>query len=134
MSETTNYGLYLTEDNTEKFKDWREKMNGANDSNMVKIDTALGKKADSSVIITATLYASEWVGTSSPFSQELVVDGLLKDTNGLIGITQDATAEQRDVVREAMLAISEQEDGKLVIVADGKIPELDIPVNIIMLG
>ncbi len=41
-AETENYGLYLEDDENTKFKVWREKMNGLNDSNMQKIDRALG--------------------------------------------------------------------------------------------
>lgn len=135
MSETTkNYGLHLTNDSSEKFLDWRERMNGTSDSNMMKIDAALGEKANNSVIVTTTLLASAWVGVDAPYTQELAVDGLLKDTNGIIDVVHDATAEQREIAREAKLAITGQEDGKLIIVADGEMPEFDIPVYIILLG
>lgn len=135
MSETTkNYGLYLTNDSSEKFLDWRERMNGTSDSNMMKIDAALGEKANNSVIVTTALLASAWTGVDAPFTQELAVDGLLKDTNGIIDVAHDATAEQREIAREAKLAITGQEDGKLIIVADGEMPEFDIPVYIILLG
>ena len=135
MSETTkNYGLHLTNDSSEKFLDWRERMNGTSDSNMMKIDAALGEKANNSVIVTTTLLASAWVGVDAPYTQELAVDGLLKDTNGIIDVAHDATAEQREIAREAKLAITGQEDGKLIIIADGEMPEFDIPVYIILLG
>ena len=135
MSETTkNYGLHLTNDSSEKFLDWRERMNGTSDSNMMKIDAALGEKANNSVIVTTTLLASAWVGVDAPYTQELAVDGLLKDTNGIIDVAHDATAEQREIAREAKLAITGQEDGKLIIVADGEMPEFDIPVYIILSG
>jgi hypothetical protein len=41
MSETEKYGLYLEDDDATRFLDWRKKMNGSDDSNMVKIDAAL---------------------------------------------------------------------------------------------
>ena len=44
MSETIHYNLHLTDDSSERFIDWREAMNGPNDSNMTKIDTALWDK------------------------------------------------------------------------------------------
>lgn len=134
MSETTNYGLYIESGNTARFADWREKMNGETDSNMIKIDAALSEKANNSVIVTTTLLASAWAGVNAPFTQELSVDGLLKDTNGIIDVAHNATAEQREIAREAMLAVVGQEDGKLTIVADGEMPEFDIPVYIILLG
>lgn len=49
MPKTTNLGLELTDDNSTKFKDWREKMNGVGDgdtipkSNMQLIDEFAGQ-------------------------------------------------------------------------------------------
>lgn len=134
MSETLNYGLHLTDDSSEKFRDWREKMNGTDDSNMVKIDTALGKKADHSSYVVTTLLANAWAGVDAPFTQEITVDGLSDTQNGYISVAQSATAEQREVARLAMLAVSDQQEGTLTIVADGEMPDLDIPVCIILLG
>lgn len=134
MSETTNYGLYIESGDTAKFADWREKMNGENDSNMVKIDTALGQKANNSQAVTTTLLAGAWVGVDSPFTQELSVAGLGAMQNGSISVAHNATAEQREIAREAMLSVIGQEDGKLIIAADGEMPEFDIPVYIILLG
>lgn len=135
MSETTtNYGLHLTNDSSERFSDWRERMNGTDDSNMVKIDTALSQKADNSVMVTATLLASAWTGVDAPYTQELSVEGLLENTNGIINVAHNATITERDVAREAMLAVSGQENGKLTIAADGEMPEVDIPVYIILIG
>lgn len=134
MSETANYGLYLTSDSSERFLDWREKMNGTEDSNMMKIDAALGTKANNSVPVYATLLASAWVGVDAPYTQELAVEGLSETQNGTISVAHTATADQREVAREAMLSVIGQADGKLTIVADGEMPELDIPVYIILLG
>ena len=134
MSETTNYGLYIESGNTAKFADWREKMNGEGDSNMVKIDTALSQKANNSQAVTTTLLASAWVGVDAPFTQELSVAGLSALQNGSISVAHNATAEQREIAREAMLSVIGQEDGKLIIAADGEMPEFDIPVYIILLG
>lgn len=134
MSETANYKLHLTDSDTERFLDWRNAMNGTENSNMVKIDKALGEKANSSVPVHAVLLATAWAGVEAPFTQTLVIDGLTATQNGVISVAQDATAEQREIAREALLAVVGQEDGKLEIVADGEMPERDIPVSIIQLG
>lgn len=135
MSKTTeNYGLYLTDDSSERFLDWREKMNGAEDSNMLKIDAALGKKANNSVMVTASLLASAWTGVVAPYTQELFVEGLMQGTNGVINVSHDANLTQREIARAAMLGVSGQEDGKLTVIADGELPEADIPVYIILIG
>lgn len=134
MSETTNYKLHLTDDSSEKFQDWRNAMNGPSNSNMTKIDEVLGEKADSSVCISCTLLASAWTGLIAPFTQTLYVDGLGQSRNGIINMAQNATFEQREMAREAMLAVTGQADGELVISADGEMPDFDIPVQIILFG
>lgn len=134
MAETPNYGLYLEDDDSTKFKDWREKMNGSDNSNMVKIDVALGEKAQKSDQITGVLSASAWSGVDSPFTQTLAVAGLTANQNGTISVAQNATIEQRDAARMAMLAVIGQTDGTLTIAADGEMPDIDIPVVVILLG
>lgn len=135
MSDTTaNYGLYITDDSSERFLEWRTKMNGTENSNMVKIDAALGEKANSSVLVSATLLASAWTGIDLPFTQDITVTGLTATQNGTISVAHNATFEQREMAREAMLSVVGQEDGKLTIAADGEMPDIDIPVYIILLG
>ena len=134
MSNTPNYNLYLTDDSSPRFQEWRNQMNGTENSNMVKIDAALGEKANSSVAINTTLLASAWVGVDAPYTQTLTISGLTASQNGTISVAHNATAEQREIAREAMLSVIGQADGTLTIAADGEMPERDIPVYIILLG
>lgn len=134
MSETPNYGLYLEDDASTRFQEWREKINGTENSNMVKIDTALGTMAQKSGKVVGTLLASAWSGIDSPFTQTLAVEGLDADQNGNISVAQNATIEQRDAARMAMLSVIGQSEGQLIISADGEMPEVDIPVVVILLG
>ena len=134
MSRTTNIDLELTDDATTNFKNWREAINGVNNSNMVKIDTAVGGKADSSSQVEATLLASAWAGVDSPFTQTLTITGLKAAQNGTIAVAQSATAAQREAAREALLSLTGQRNGELDVVADGEMPEVDIPVVVTLLG
>lgn len=93
MKFTPNYGLYTESDSTTKFSDWRESLVGEADSNMVKIDSVLSEKADKSVSFDATLSATGWIGIDAPYTQEVLIDGLLADQNGLFSLAQSATAE-----------------------------------------
>lgn len=135
MSETINYKLHLTESSTtESFKEWREKMNGTDKSNMIKIDEVLNKKADNSVSVNAVLLSDGWSSGEPTCLQELNITGLTSAQNGTISLSQIATKEQREAARKAILSVSSQEDGKLVITCDGEKPNIDIPVCIILLG
>lgn len=135
MSQTEKYGLYVTESTDDpKFLELRQQLCGNEDSNMTKIEAALNTKADSSKPITGTLLASAWAGVDSPFTQELAVEGLGAAQNGTISVAHDATITQREAARNALLSIIGQADGVLTIVADGEMPEVDIPVVVILLG
>lgn len=109
-------------------------MNGTQNSNMTKIDTVLGEKAQSSVAVSATLSSTGWAGVDSPFTQTISVDGLTADQNGTISIAQTATIVQRDAARQALLSVTGQAAGTLTISADGELPEVDIPVVVLLLG
>lgn len=134
MSETTNYGLYINDSDQESFLSWRNKINGTNDSNMIKIDTALGEKADSSSVVEAILSASAWAGVDAPYTQTISVTGLSANQNGTISVAQSATYEQREAARYAMLCVTGQSAGALTISADGEMPDINIPVVVILLG
>lgn len=134
MNTTTNYNLYLCDSGEKYFKEWQEEMNGTEDSNMIKIDKALGEKAASSVSIFDTLYADAWIVNGTSFLQTITVAGLSDEHNGNISISNEATTDQFNSACSAMLKISEQRDGELVICAEGELPKVDIPVAIILLG
>lgn len=48
--DTSNYKLYLENDASQSFLNWREKMNGASGSNMVKIDAAIADKTNPNML------------------------------------------------------------------------------------
>ena len=133
MSATKNYDLALTDNDQTKFKEWRESINGNSNSNMEKIDTALGEKANLSVAINAVLLMSAW-SDDSPYVQTISVEGLNADQNGIITIGQNITTEQLEDVVASDMRISDQADGSLTVTAYGDKPTCDIPVTIILLG
>lgn len=132
MSATKNYDLGLTDNDQTKFKDWREMINGTSNSNMEKIDTALGEKANHSVPVEAVLFMSAWEG-DYPYVQTISVENLTADQNGIIAVKQNITIEQYEAAVAADMRISEQADGSLTITANGDKPMCDIPVMIILL-
>lgn len=134
MSETTNYHLPLTDDDQTKFLDWRNSINGPGDSAMKKLDNVLSEKADNSRAITITLYANKWVNEGTISTQELLIEGLTEEQNGVIGAAQNLTTEELEAVRAAGLYINEQKEGALTIASDGETPSCNIPVVLILLG
>lgn len=133
MSATKNCNLTLTDNDQTKFKEWREIINGNLNSNMEKIDNAIGEKANLSVAINAVLPVSAW-SEDSPYSQTISIDGLTAEQNGILTIGQNITTEQLEDVVAAEMRISDQVDGAFTITAYGDKPTRDIPVTIILLG
>ena len=80
--------------------------------------------------VSAILLASNWVNGK----QTISVSGLGANQNGIVSVSHDATDEQREAARDAMLSVIGQADGSLTIAADGEIPVPDIPVSIVMLN
>lgn len=134
MADTRNYHLHLTDSSSEPYLKWRDAMNGVEDSNMIKIDTALGEKAERSGQVQGVLRAGAWTGVDAPFTQEIEIEGLGATQNGDIAVAQTATFEERQIAREAMLALAGQSEGKLIVVADGELPTKDIPFVVTLLG
>ena len=132
MSETANYKLFITDDDSMSFLEWRKKLNGETGSNMTKIDAALGNKAERSVSYNAELISTEWDNDSK--TQVISVTGLTASQNGSISVAQEATEAAREAARNAMLSVTGQADNTLTITADGDIPECNIPVVIIVYG
>ena len=134
MSETTkNYGFTLEDDASTKFKEWREAINGTVSSNFLKLDNILADKSDKSESVECVLSSKSWSGVDAPFTQELAVEGLTAAQNGNISVAHSATFDQREAAREAKLCVTGQEDGKLIISADGEMPDVDIPVTVTLL-
>lgn len=135
MGATPNYGLYVTEENDDpSFLAWRKDVCGVSNSNMTKIDSALGTKAQKSSFIDAKLTVSGWSGSSAPFSQVLAISGLHSDSNGSITISSGATEDERAAARSAILSVSQQAEGSITILADGDKPEIELPVTVLIVG
>lgn len=133
MSETTNYGLYLEDNDQTKFKDWREKINGTNESNMVIIDRVLGEKANASTTVDGILTVDGWTDVDGRMTQALSVPGLGATQNGNIALSPAATPDERSAARAAILALAGQTEGELTVVADGQKPTINIPVVVTLI-
>lgn len=88
MSYTPKYNLYVTDDENEKFLDWRRGMNATTDSNMTKIEQALANAEAANAdlqeqidAITSQSDVVDVVGTKAEldaYSKPLYVDNIVK--------------------------------------------------------
>lgn len=123
MAETTNYGLYIEDDDSVLFKDWRERMNGVQNSNMVKIDAILKEISGAGVIDIETEESSESGGLNKitfTLATGDVIDFTIRNGNDSVSITNAYINDDN----ELMLELSEGQPINLGVVvgADGYTP------------
>ena len=79
-----------------------------------------------------SLVYSEWTNIA-PYTQVLNVPGIEPGINAYIGINANATIDEMTCAAEAKLKVGKVEKDKILIIATGKKPDMNLPV-IIMAG
>ena len=96
--------------------------------NGVWVDLSASGGGSRSVFVT--LRASAWAGGR----QRVPVDGLEKDQNGVIGLSQAVTIAQLEAAKSAEMYVCAQRDGELTVAVYGDTPVIDIPAVVILLA
>ena len=91
---------------------------------------ALAGKCNASGYVTATLAAANW----SNGDQTISVTGLGATQNGIASFPQSITTAQYEAMVAAELRVTAQSAGSLTFSCHGDVPQIDIPVCIILLG
>lgn len=79
-----------------------------------------------------TLIATAWEEDESGNSfQKVSVSSVGEESDCIIGLSSNATAEQREAARKAKLFATKLEAGYITVVADGTVPTVNIPIEII---
>lgn len=117
--------VYFTPDNGGIYIDSIE--NGA--QKRIRIISS-GSDGNAITSVEKTLSASGWISGK----QKINVDVITAGNDGIVGVSQTATTEQKTACGKAGLYICEQGDGYITIAADGTTPTSDIPVTIFIFG
>lgn len=122
MSQTTNYGLYLNDDSSQKFKEWRDQINGPVDSNMIKIDTALKELADEAATVPVQDTAPEGAET-----YDLWIDTSVDGNSTAAGGVTSVNGQKGDVVIEIPVTSVNGQTGDVTI----EVPDIStaLPVS-----
>ena len=81
--------------------------------------------------VEATLTAAGWSG-AGPYTQVMTVVGMTPDRLSVVGLSEAATEAQRRACRAAMISPAGQAAGTVTLVADGRKPDVDLPVSVAM--
>ena len=89
-------------------------------------------KPDFTTEINVTLAANSWTAQNT---YTITNSAITATVSGYIGVAPSATAAQREAARDAMICITSQSAGSLVLTADAEnTPEVDIPIVITLLA
>ena len=94
------------------------------------IYNVLNNKSDTSSVVNVTLNADHW----NDRQQTVSVSGLKASQNGIASLPQNISSETYDAVVTAQLFVSAQTDNSLTFSCNGDIPQINIPVLVILLG
>lgn len=107
------------------------------DPNNVGADIYEYADGKNSGTLTKTIAASAWTGDAAPYVARVSFNIMGMRQNGFLAVAQEATAEQREAARAALLSVTGRTPASgnyLTITADGDKPTVDIPVTLIMLA
>ena len=105
------------------------------DDGALYIDAAVGSenrriKVGASRAVDLTLFASKW----NNCQQTISVPEIKAEQNGLCSMKQGASNEQVEAVQNAGIYISSQKTGEITFRCAEVIPQIDIPITIVLLG
>ena len=106
---------------------------GADGSGGITQEQADGLYAKKYSNSSVTLATASWVGSSAPFTQDIILSGVTNSS--VIGIlpSDSATVDNRSAWRSALISGVAGAD-KITIIADGNKPSTDIPMSITVWG
>ena len=94
------------------------------------IYNALNGKCDASNAVQVTLTAAAW----NDGQQTVSVNGLKINQNGIASLPQNYSVAVYEAVIAAQLFVSAQGNGTLTFSCNGDVPQIDIPILVILLG
>ena len=86
------------------------------------------RKGNPSASLTGTLYADNW----SDNRQSVSVSGLNSESNGIASVASSASAEAYNAAKAADIRVLGQGEDSLTFVSYGEIPEVDIPISVVI--
>jgi hypothetical protein len=92
--------------------------------------TGLGIPGDVSQTISVTLSASSWTAQKTYTVSNASITAT---SNGYLGLAPSATSAQREASRSAMINVTSQSAGSIVLTCDGSTPSVDLPIVITLL-
>jgi len=91
---------------------------------------AIGNQIDSMATdVQVSLTVNGWNNNV----QTVTVDGMTATAKGVVSLATNATATEREACRDALLAVTGQGTNSITITADGDVPTIALPINVLII-
>ena len=84
--------------------------------------------------VAGTLSAASWSGSEAPYTQAVAVSGMTASKKAFVGLPHTATSAQYLANIAALLHVTSQGTNTITITAEGEVPEIDLPVLVLIVG
>lgn len=99
-----------------------------------RIESLETDKAEKSVVIKETIKASDWAGSSAPYTNTILVESVKEDTIVELVLPSGMTMEEKLAYQDAQILNGSQTDGSITIKSWGIKPTIDLSVDLIIRG
>lgn len=98
---------------------------------MTQTNTVINNATDKckSISISYTLSANNW---SSSKTQDILSDYITETNNGIVTFASNMTSDQLVAGSKAQIRLYGQHNGSIVVICDGDIPTIDLPLSLIV--
>ena len=115
-------------------------LNPVSNANLIKcadgtsVEAKFTTKSNLSTLVSTSLSAASWTGTSAPYSQTISVEGVTATSANEILPGASISASQLDLLQAANIQDGGQANGSITVLAYGGKPTADLPIRIIIRG
>ena len=81
-----------------------------------------------STSVEKVLTVASWTGNT----QKIFISGMTADQNGIVGLSQNITTEEREAAEKASLYVCGQSEGSITVAVGRDKPTCDIPITVIL--
>lgn len=92
-----------------------------------------GKDAFTAAVAVNVLSTS-WTGAAAPFTAMVTCSGVTASNHIIVGAGGALTAEQQSAMAAAMIVCTGQGANNITLSAFGEVPDIDLPVNVMIVG
>lgn len=117
-----------------KGKDYFDGKNGEDGYTPVKGKDYFDGKDAFTAAVAVNVLSTAWTGDAAPYTATVACNGVTADNHIIVGTGGALTADQQAAMAAAMIVCTGQGANSITLSAFGEVPDIDLPVNVMIVG